>query len=308
MSSGEFNNYYEREVRETYEIEERNTVTIKARGIDHLVVCVEDIDQAVARWQSYGFVTTPVARHPWGTVNSLVQFDGNFVELLAIGESGAITEHSTETFSFGAWNRDWLKNGEGLSMLVFEGKDSRADVEEFRQSEIKTFAPFDFERPAQLPDGSVVTVGFSLAFALNEQMPRAAFFTCHQHAPEYFWKADYQAHSNAGTQIVDVTMVDQTPLRHQAFFDKLQGAGSAIENGENLLVKTARGVVQVISPATWAARYPGVSVDVSDGAVFGAMQVAATDLNYLPSSFKARPDGRVWIDTGGLVLEFVTVT
>lgn len=283
-------------------------MTINNRGIDHLVVCVESLDDAIERWQSYGFVTTPIAHHPWGTINSLIQFDGNFIELLAIGDKEAIVDHSADTFSFGAWNRDWLKQGEGLSMLVFEGHDSRADVEEFRRSEIKTFAPFDFQRPAQLPDGSMVTVGFSLAFALNAQMPRAAFFTCHQQAPEYFWKPEYQKHPNSGRQIVDVTMIDDSPLQHTDFFQKLQGSQQVSERDGGLVVKTARGTVQVVSPSVWSDRYPGVAVDLSRGAVFGAMQVTATDFDRFPSTLERRDNGRVWIDTGGLILEFVSPT
>jgi len=272
-------------------------VTINNRGIDHLVVCVESLDDAIRRWQSYGFVTTPIAHHPWGTINSLIQFDGNFVELLAIGDKEAIVDHSVDTFSFGAWNRDWLKQGEGLSMLVFEGHDSRA-----------AFAPFDFERPAQLPDGSMVTVGFSLAFALNARMPRAAFFTCHQQAPEYFWKPDYQNHPNSGQQITDVTMIDESPLQHRIFFEKLQGSQNVSERDGGLLVKTARGTVQVVSPSVWSDRYPGAAIDLSQGAVFGAMQVTAKDFDRFPSVVERRENGRVWIDTGGLILEFVPLT
>lgn len=275
------------------------------RGIDHIVVCVNSLDAAIARWQSYGFTTTPVARHPWGTINSLVQFDGNFVELLAIGDSDAIVEPDDDQFSFGAWNQDWLRRGEGMSMLVFEGHDSRADVAEFKQAGIKTFPAFDFERPAKLPDGSSVTVGFSLAFALDDAMPRSAFFTCHQQAPEYFWKKDYQSHANGGRQIVKTILVDNEPAKHTAFFQKLQGTSAVQVSDGQLHVQTARGSVVVMDATEWQRRYPGVGVDVSDGAVFMGVEVSVSNLAQLPAAFSVDTNGRAWLDTGGLILEVV---
>lgn len=276
----------------------------KNRGIDHLVVCVRSLDAAISRWRELGFTTTPVAQHPWGTTNSLIQFDGNFVELLAIGDADAIVEPTPERFSFGRWNQQWLERGEGMSMLVFEGQDSRADVSEFRAAGLKTYEPFDFERAAKLPDGSSATVGFSLAFALNDAMPRSAFFTCHQHAPEYFWKAEYQNHANGGSQIIEVVMVDDEPVRHVAFFEALQGAGTVLTEGDQLRVETARGMVTVITPQSWQQRYAGVALDCSDGAVFGAMCVRTPDASRLPGSVTADANGRYWVDSGGLVVEF----
>jgi len=56
------------------------------RGIDHLVLCVHDLDADRRFYERLGFTTTPRADHPFGTDNSLVQFQGNFIELLAVVE------------------------------------------------------------------------------------------------------------------------------------------------------------------------------------------------------------------------------
>ena len=49
------------------------------RAIDHLVLCVRDLEAARAIYRRLGFTLTPPARHPWGTGNSLVQLQGNFL-------------------------------------------------------------------------------------------------------------------------------------------------------------------------------------------------------------------------------------
>ena len=54
------------------------------RGIDHLVLGVHDLDKARDTYARLGFTTTPRAIHPFGTGNSLVQLQGNFLELLAV--------------------------------------------------------------------------------------------------------------------------------------------------------------------------------------------------------------------------------
>ncbi len=46
------------------------------RPIDHLVLAVRDLDAARATYGRLGFTLTPVARHPFGTANSLIQLNG----------------------------------------------------------------------------------------------------------------------------------------------------------------------------------------------------------------------------------------
>ena len=57
---------------------------VEGRGIDHLVLVTEDLDEASAFYRTLGFTTTPRAVHPFGTGNALVQLQGNFIELVGI--------------------------------------------------------------------------------------------------------------------------------------------------------------------------------------------------------------------------------
>ena len=96
------------------------------RPIDHLVLAVRDLDAARADFQRLGFTLTPVARHPFGTANMLAQFGGSFLEILAVADPAAIPSGDGTHFSFGAFNRDYLEGGEGLSMLVLKSGDAAA--------------------------------------------------------------------------------------------------------------------------------------------------------------------------------------
>lgn len=251
------------------------------RGIDHLVLCVADLDVAGARYEALGFTVTPRARHDWGTANRLVQFGHrSFLEVLSIADPSLIPAHGARSFSFGAFNRDYLAAREGFGMLVFDSADAKADRAEFAESGLADLDPFYFERQARLPSGESVTVAFSLAFVPPKGAPEAAVFTCQQHAPEHFWKPDYQRHANGAEAIVEVVMVadDPTALRH--YWEAVQGEDNVlIDEAGGLTVETARGAVLVLTPARYAELY-GESPrgDAPSGPHFAAVRVGVRDL------------------------------
>ncbi len=225
------------------------------RGIDHVVLCVRDLEAARRVYAALGFTLTPSARHPFGTANSLVQLEGNFLELLSVAEPAAITPARPGVFSFGAYNEQFLARREGMSMLVLQSTHARLDHEAFVRAGLDTYAPFDFERRAQLPDGTEVTVAFSLAFVTHRQMPQAVFFVCQQHAPEHFWRPVYQRHDNTAVAIASVTMVARRPAAFAEFLTALFGEGAVRAEGDALIVATDAGVLEVLSPGDFSERH-----------------------------------------------------
>jgi catechol 2,3-dioxygenase-like lactoylglutathione lyase family enzyme len=52
---------------------------------DHAVIAVNDLDEAIRRYQALGFVVSPGAHHPaMGTRNALIHFGLHYIELLSI--------------------------------------------------------------------------------------------------------------------------------------------------------------------------------------------------------------------------------
>jgi hypothetical protein len=248
------------------------------RPIDHLVLCVRDLDAARRVYERLGFTLTPKALHPFGTANSLVQLRGNFLELLAVADRRLIKPAGEGAFGFAAFNERFLAAREGMSMLVFASDDARRDQREFAASGLDTYAPFDFSRQAVLPDGSAVTVGFSLAFVTETRMPEAAFFVCQQHAPQYFWKPEYQTHRNGALTVEEVVMVAPDPAAFATFFAKLQPGRMVDRRGGGIVVGTGRGVVTVLDPAAFAARFSAGGSAASDTPHFAAYRLGVGDL------------------------------
>ncbi len=58
------------------------------RPIDHIVISLPDLDLARRRFAELGFNVNPVARHNFGTENTIIPFsNGTFIEPLGIGDS-----------------------------------------------------------------------------------------------------------------------------------------------------------------------------------------------------------------------------
>src|SRR3954463_8993471 len=110
-----------------------------ARGLDHIVHAVRDLDAAAARYAQLGFMVGARNRHPWGTHNRIVQLAGTYLELLTVAEPELIPAHQPGSFSFGAFNRDFLTGRQGLSMLAITGAGA-ADADRFRDAGIGDFS------------------------------------------------------------------------------------------------------------------------------------------------------------------------
>ena len=237
------------------------------RPIDHIVLAVDDLDTAAECYESLGFTLTPRAAHQdsMGTSNRLVQFGNeSFIETLEVDRPQSLDEHAFDAdpprFSFGAHNRAFIKERNGISMLVFATKDARADIEAFRSDGLDTYAPFDFERPAKLPDGSQVTVGFSLGFATNPGIPAIAFFVCQNRSPQYFWKSQFQQHNNGAQALAAVFVAADNPDAHGDFLGKLfGGAVTPVEAGIRVACGEEQEII-VLEPRRISDIAPGTTM------------------------------------------------
>jgi hypothetical protein len=249
-----------------------------ARGIDHVVHAVHDLDAAAALYRALGFQVGARNRHPpsWGTQNHIVQLPGCFVELLTVAEPKHIAPHGPRFFSFGAFNRDRLARGQGLSMLVLESRDARQDAQHFRNEGIGDFEVFDFEREARRPDGAAVKVAFSLAFARDPSAREIGFFTCQHRFPENFWNPAFQIHPNTAEGMAGVVIVASEPADHRAFLTAFTGNETVVTT-TGLAAAMPRGEILVMQPAAFEHRFGEQSPDIATGARLAALRFAVRD-------------------------------
>ncbi|MFL4993432.1 MAG: VOC family protein [Microvirga sp.] len=248
------------------------------RRIDHLVVAVHDLDQAGSFYQRLGFQVGARNRHPWGTENRIVQLPSSFIELITVGEGAAIAPHRASAFSFGAFVQDYLRDREGLAMLVLDSQDAKADAALFSESGIGSFEPFHFERSGRRPDGSETKVAFTLAFTSAENSPKAGFFVCQQHFPENFWNPEFQRHDNKATQISSVTLAAPSPERLRSFLRAFSGVQPASPDGDDLSFRLGESHIDVLTPDDAAEIYGSVEAEL-DQPSFVAFAVRVEDIH-----------------------------
>ena len=248
-------------------------------GLDHIVHVVRDLDAAAARYRSFGFTVGARNKHPWGTHNYLVQFPGFFIELLTLAEPDKLGNDGFSTL-FGRYAESFLKAHEGLALLILELKDAAADDADFRAAGIAASDVMRFEREGRRPDGTSVKVGFSLAFAEDKAAPEIHFAVCQQHYPENFWNPAFQKHANGASAIAGAVFVAEAPERHRGFLEKFAGALAA-PTADGFSIATPRGVISMLTPAAFLARFGVKPPDVAHGPRLAAMRFSVADASAL---------------------------
>jgi hypothetical protein len=264
------------------------------RGLDHVVHCVRDLDAAGATYQRLGFQVGVVNRHPWGTWNRVIQIPGFFIELLAVGEPDKITPPQPRHISFGAFNRDWIaRNGEGLSCLVLETDNARTAAQAFRASAVGDYEPFHFSRQGRRPDGTAVTVAFTLAFAADPGSPDVCFFVCEQHFPENFWNPAFQVHPNGATGVRGIILVAENPSDHHGFLGSFAGRREMRATSLGVVIETSRGDITVMEPAVFSKVFGFSPAVPGTGMRLAGLRIAVADLAQTRAAL-----GRLAIEAG----------
>jgi catechol 2,3-dioxygenase-like lactoylglutathione lyase family enzyme len=139
--------------------------------IDHVVVLVHRLEDALASYQAQGFQVVVGGEHPGGTHNALVGFaDGAYLELLAFRDPERPHAHR--------WYR-FLASGPGLIDVCLASDDLANEVERLQARGLSYEGPSEGRR--RRPDGQIVewrgaTLGDertgALPFLIQDVTPR----------------------------------------------------------------------------------------------------------------------------------------
>ena len=226
-----------------------------ARGLDHLVLANSDLAGLADLHRRLGFRLGAENRHPWGTLNHIVQMPGTFLELIST-EPGFQRPADTEPVAqFAGFLSDYLARRNGFAMLVLESPDAAADQARLAGHGIAGPSTFRFERTAKRPDGTPVHVAFTLAFARSAGMTDAGFFLCQQHYPENFWNPAFQVHPNTVTGVAAVTFVTGVLARDVRMMERYAGAATVTRPDGVAAIDTGRGIIEIATRAQAEALY-----------------------------------------------------
>jgi hypothetical protein len=212
--------------------------------LDHVILMVDDLDNAAAAWEARGFQVTPTCHHPFGTANRLVMFAADFVELLAVVDRQAARDKGGERFLRAR------AAGCGLFAIAFRSEDIHADRERLLASGLDVGPVRGFRRPVTLPGGVESTAVVETCWITTEAEDGFALFLSQQHVPEAIWVPQWMHHPNGACGIRHLAL---SSLRPEALSDLLRCCG--VDGG------TATVSEAIDQPWTGRHRIAATSID-----------------------------------------------
>jgi Glyoxalase-like domain len=201
-----------------------------------------------------------------------------YIEILEVAEPEKIAPHGAHSFSFGAFNRDFLASQEGFSMLILNSTNAVDDARSFEAAGIGGPKVFDFTREGTKLDGTPVKLAFSLAFAHDPVSPNVRFAVCQHHFPENFWDPAFQTHSNGARAVPGVAMVADNPTDHHIFLKAFTGTSDLNSTSIGVKARTGNGDVEIMEQVAFRDRF-GVLPDVSgEGMTLNGLRFEVSNL------------------------------
>lgn len=283
-------------------------------GIDHPLVTVADHAAVLERYRRMGFAPSPVSRHPWGTVTALVMFPDNFIEIIGVEDPAKFGTGAVDGFCFGRFLGAFLERQEGVSLLALHSRDARADHRVMADKGLEPRGIIDFRRAMTRPDGTPDEAVVSLVMLIDEALPEASNFLCHQHRPELIWIPDWQDHPNGAHGIAAVTYVDDGAGTLDRRLTTLYGAPER-DGAGGAVFDTGCGALVVLPPEMAAERFAGVTLPrfAAERPHAVALTIAVASLERLTRCLKAggvaheRAPDRVLVapeQCGNVILDF----
>lgn len=278
------------------------------RGLNHLVLAGRDLDAMGALYAKLGFTLTPRAQHPFGTGNAVIQLRGCYLELLSVTIPQDVPEHGPDSFSFAAFNRDYLARHEGFSMVVFDTPDASADSAAWRAAGLRGYAPFSFSRSARLPDGREVTVGFALAYTSTPQAPWLGHFACQHFMPDYYEQPQYLDHANTAHAVHDVWVSGDGAPGLEGHFAAVTGLTATREGAGRIVFDTRTGRLVLADAAGFRDAFGVEPPHPGDGPHLAGLTIACRTLDPLAGKGLVRAGDRLVLppaDAFGTALAFI---
>ena len=108
-------------------------------ALDHLVInALFDMDRAADLMSRLGFTLTPRGYHSLGSINHLVMFEHDYLELIGLPSGTDVLR------------KDVLESPRGLNGLVFQASDIDACQRRLRDSGLDMLEPQSFSRPVTI--------------------------------------------------------------------------------------------------------------------------------------------------------------
>ena len=227
--------------------------------LDHTVINARfDMDRAEPIYKELGFSLTERGYHSHGSINHLMMFGDNFLELIGLPPGG---EHQ----------RPYIAEAPvGINGLVFKSPDVDSVYSHLQSLGMDGDPPNAFSRPVKLPDGEQ-PAKFKTVTVRSDVFPAGRVYFCQHGTPHLVWRPGMPSHANGATTISEFVVVSENFRDEADNFAKL--LQSEVEgDSEALGVPLSGSRITVLSPASYSKRYGELASSMAGRpSIFGAV-------------------------------------
>ena len=230
--------------------------------LDHTVINVRfEMDAAEAAFRALGFTTTDRGYHSLGSINHLMMFGTDYLELIGLPADNA---------EAAAGRPDVANAPYGINGLVFKTDDAHATHARLQELGLAQDPPKSFSRPVELADGTQ-DAEFTTVHVRPDAFPAGRVYFCQHHTPDLVWRPEWQNHANGVTAMPEFVVVAED---HQATADRFAALlDTGVEGEDETLSVTLQGCqITVLSQNAYDDRYGALASELGDReSIFGAL-------------------------------------
>eukprot|EP01043_Picozoa_sp_COSAG02_P028899 COSAG02_NODE_1774_length_10973_cov_18.317914_3_plen_271_part_00 len=212
--------------------------------LDHIVVHVGrgKMDAAAAASEALGFTLTDRGYHSMGSINHLMMFEQDYLELLGVPAGDTTSRPELQGAPL------------GLNGLVFKTDDADGTYRHLQAIGMAGEPPKAFTRPVETPNGTR-DARFRTVTVRSDVFAAGRVYFCEHNTPELVWRPDLpelQHHLNGARSIREIVIVSEAPVEEAANFAMLLEAPVSPEGNA---VEVAGFRVAVVTRAEYSARF-----------------------------------------------------
>lgn len=235
--------------------------------LDHAVINVKyEMDRATPLFEGLGFTMTPRGYHSLGSINHLMIFGTDYLEL--VGLPAGIEKPRPEI----------ANSPPGINGLVFKAQDVDATHAHLDGLGLAGDAPLSFTRPVEL-GGEEHTARFRTVKVRPDAFPAGRVYFCEHGTPELVWREEWSTHANGAVAIREFVVVAAEPEAAAARYADVTGATDIKGDAAEQVIGLEGARLSVLSPARYGERFGAMALALGGrSSIFGAITISTDDL------------------------------
>jgi hypothetical protein len=227
--------------------------------LDHMVINVRfQMDEAESLFKGLGFQLTPRGHHSLGSINHLMIFGSDYLELLGLPPGSDARP-------------ELVRSPMTLDGLVFKTDDVDANYEHMRSLGMDGDPPKSFTRPLEV-DGESVEAAFRTVTVRSDVFGGGRVYFCEHATPQYVWHKPWMTHSNGVVRTHEFVVVALDPEAEAARYGSLLGLEPAPMNDGTVSIDLGGAALAVMGQEAYRDRFDNLALACpSDSSIFGAL-------------------------------------